>query len=254
MLDIKVEDNIVIAKLNNPKTNSIGFDLLKQMDAILEHINNEADLKGLILIGEGRFFSSGFALPELILFTEAKQAIEWFLFEEQVLLKLFTCTKPVVSCLNGHTVAGGLIFALTSDYLIALNNDRIKIGMSEIKIGLSLTPIEAEVMRWGLGSVKNYKDIIFKAENINPIKALELGIIDELVDQPELLLERAKQKVSELIDTPSRPFIRLKKSHRRPANIIMQQMLNECDWQPFGDSFVSNEVKNTLRQVQSLME
>ncbi|NLW92422.1 MAG: enoyl-CoA hydratase/isomerase family protein [Syntrophomonadaceae bacterium] len=254
MLDLSIEDNTIIAKLNNPKTNSISLTVLKQLDKILDRVNDDEDIKGLILIGEGRFFSSGFCLPELTIFTDAQQAIDWFLYEEQVLLKLFCCTKPVVSCLNGHTVAGGMIFALTSDYLIALNNDRIKIGMSEIKIGLSLTPIEAEVMRWGLGSVKNYKDIIFKAENINPVRALEMGIIDELVDQPELLLERAKQKVSALIDTPSRPFIRLKKSHRRPAIIVMQQMLEECDWQPFGDSFVSEEVKNTLRQVQASME
>ncbi|MGE5389687.1 MAG: enoyl-CoA hydratase/isomerase family protein [Deltaproteobacteria bacterium] len=254
MLDVRVEDNIIIAKLNNPKTNPISFDVLKQLDALLEQAKNENDIKGLILIGEGRFFSSGFCLPELTVFTEARQAIDWFLYEEEVLLKLFSCPKPVVSCLNGHAVAGGLIFALTSDYLIALNNDRIKIGMSEIKIGLSLTPVETEVMRWGLGSVKNYKDIIFKAENINPGKALELGIIDELVDQADLLLERAKHKISSLIDTPSRPFIRLKKSHRYPAVISMQKMLVECDWQPFGDSFVSEDVKNALLKVQASME
>jgi len=254
MLDITVEDNIIIAKLNNPKTNSISFEVLQQLDAVLDRINDEEDIKGLVLIGVGRFFSSGFCLPELTVFTEAQQAIDWFLYEEQVLLKLFTCSKPVISCLNGHAVAGGLIFALTSDYIVALNNDRIKIGMSEIKIGLSLTPIQAEVMRWGLGSVKNYKNIIFKAENTNPISALDLGIIDELVDQEDLLLARAKQKVCSLIDTPSRPFIRLKKSHRRPSVIIMEKMLEECNWQPFGDSFVSEAVKTTLVAVQKSME
>lgn len=254
MLDIRVEDNIIIAKLDNPKTNSISLEVLQKLDIVLDRINNEEDVKGLILIGAGRFFSSGFCLPELTVFTEAQQAINWFLYEEQVLLKLFTCSKPVVSCLNGHAVAGGMIFSLTSDYIISLNNDRIKIGMSEIKIGLSLTPIQAEVMRWGLGSVKNYKDIIFKAENINPDRAFGLGIIDELVDQEDLLLTRAKQKICSLIDTPSRPFIRLKKSHRRPAVITMEKMLEECNWQPFGDSFVSEAVKTTLIAVQKSME
>jgi len=254
MLDIKVEDNIIIAKLDNQKTNSISYELLQQLDGLLDRINDEEAIRGLILIGAGRFFSSGFSLPELTVFTEAQQPIDWFLYEEQVLLKLFTCSKPVISCLNGHAVAGGMIFAMTSDYIIALNNDRIKIGMSEIKIGLSLTPIQVEVMRWGLSSIRNYKDIIFKAENINPLRALELGIVDELVDQEELLLVRAKQKVCSLIDTPSRPFIRLKKSHRRPAVITMQRMLEECDWQPFGDSFVSEAVKTTLIAVQKSME
>jgi len=254
MLDIKIEDDILIAKLDNPKTNSISLKVLQQLDALLDRVNVEEAIKGLILIGQGRFFSSGFCLPELTVFTEAQQAIDWFLYEEQVLLKLFNCSKPVVSCLNGHAVAGGMIFAMTSDYIIALNNNRIKLGMSEIKIGLSLTPVQAEVMRWGLDSVRNYKDVLFKAENFNPARAFELGIIDELVDQEDLLLERARQKVVSLIDTPSRPFIRLKKSHRRPAVITMQQMLEECNWQPFGESFVSEAVKSTLLSVQATME
>lgn len=254
MLDIRIEDSIVIAKLDNPKTNSITAKMLRQLDALLDQINNEYKLKGLILIGSGRFFSSGFCLPELCVFTEASQAINWFQYEEQVLLKLFTCSKPVIGCLNGHAVAGGLIFAMASDYLMAQNSPRIKIGMSEIKIGLSLTPIQSEVMRWGLGTIKNYKDIIFKAENLNPVRAMELGIIDELVDQEDLLIERAKQKVCSLIDTPSRPFIRLKNSHRRPAVLVMQKMLDECNWQPFGDSFVSESVITTLRTVQASME
>lgn len=254
MLDIRFEDNVAVAVLDNPKTNSITAKMLRQLDTLVDQLNNEESLKGLILVGKGRFFSSGFSLPELCVFTEASQAIDWFQYEEKVLIKLFTCSKPVISCLNGHAVAGGMIFAMASDYLIALNADRIKLGMSEIKIGLSLTPIQTEVMRWGLGSVKNYKDVMFKAENMNPARALELGIIDELIDQEDLLIERAKQKISTLIDTPSRPFIRLKHSHRRPAVLMMHRMLEECNWQPFGESFVSDSVIKTLRAVQASME
>lgn len=254
MLNVRIEDDIIIAALNHAKTNSINHQMLQQFEEVIDRLNNEASLKGLILIGTGRSFSSGFYLPDLYNFTEASQAIEWFKYEEEVLYKLFTCSKPVIACINGHAVAAGMIYALASDYLIAVDSPRIKLGMSEIKIGLSLPPLQTEVMRYGLLNIKNYKDIIFGARNISPAQALELGIIDELVDHEEQLIEKAKEKICALIDTPSRPFTRLKYNHRRPAALMMRQMLQDCDWQPFSEAFINDSVKATLRSVQASME
>ena len=77
-----------------------------------------------------------------------------------------------------------------------MNHPKIKVGMTEIKLGLSLTPAEAGLMRWGLDTEKNYRDIIFKGDLIPITEAVERGIFDEFADSPEELMEKAKAKGS----------------------------------------------------------
>ncbi|WP_054696502.1 enoyl-CoA hydratase/isomerase family protein [Syntrophomonas palmitatica] len=254
MLDLNTVDNIMIAALNHEKTNSISMQILQQLENAIDRLNSEESIKGLVLTGSGRFFSSGFYLPAFYNFQTEDEVTNWFKYEEEVLLKLFTCSKPVVAALNGHTVAGGLIYALACDYILALNNPKIKIGMSEINIGLSLPPVQTEVMRYGLGTVKNYKDIIFSARMINPAHAVDIGIIDELLEDNESLIAKAKDKVCALIDTPGRPFIMLKYRHRMPHARLMRQALDDCAWHPFSGAFVDENVKHTLRKIQKSME
>jgi len=197
--EYRIEDNIIIFSFSNGKFNSITFETLKGLDEVLTRLNSEEELKGLVLTGEGQTFSSGFDLETFTSFKNGDEIIKWFKYEEEVMYKLFTCSKPVIAAINGHATAAGMIVSMACDYRIALNNPKIKIGMTEIKIGLSLTPAEGEVMRFGLDTDKNFRDIIFSGELIGTMKAVEKGIFDELVDTQKDLMEKAKAKVVSLL-------------------------------------------------------
>ena len=80
MLEPYVEDDIQVVKLNNPKTNPINLQMLEQLHEIIQTVNNNPTPKGLILTGEGRFFSSGFDLPIFINFKDLDEATAFFAF------------------------------------------------------------------------------------------------------------------------------------------------------------------------------
>ncbi len=125
--------------------------------------------------------------------------------------------------------------------------------MTEIKLGLSLTPAEAGLMRWGLDTEKNYRDIIFKGDLIPITEAVERGIFDELADSPEELMEKAKAKVVALIDTPGRPFIALKKVHREHHASIIRQGIDNFDWNELVKVFTDEKVLGTLNMVKGAL-
>ena len=170
-----------------------------------------------------------------------------------MLYKLFTCSKPVIAAVNGAATAAGMIVACAADYRIGLNHPKIKVGMTEIKLGLSLTPAEAGLMRWGLDTEKNYRDIIFKGDLIPITEAVERGIFDELADTPEELMEKAKAKVVALIDTPGRPFINLKKMHRQHHASIIRKGIDEFDWNELVKVFTDEKVIGTLKMVKQAL-
>lgn len=244
-----IEDNIVIFKFNNPKVNSITTATLHGLNEVLDRLNNEEALKGLIITGEGRYLSGGFDLGTFTSFKDGDEIIKWFELEEDVMYKLFTCSKPVVAAVNGHATAAGMIVSMASDYVIAVNHPKIKLGMTEIKIGLALTPAEMEIMRFGLDTNKNMKEVVFKGELFGVEQALEWGIFDELVDTPEELMEKAKAKVVALIDTPGRPFIMLKAFQKKHAADNIQKGLKEYSWDALVKTFTDESILGTLRMV-----
>ena len=86
MLKEKIEDNIVIAVLSNGKTNSVTFETLSQLDLIVKKVNEDESLKGIVLTGDGRFFSSGFHLPMFLGFKNHGEVVDFFLKEEEILI------------------------------------------------------------------------------------------------------------------------------------------------------------------------
>lgn len=244
-----VEDDIIIFTLKKGKTNPISTETLQGLSEVVERANQEEQIKGIIITGEGRYMSSGFDLQTFTSFESPQAIIDWFTYEEETLYKLFTCSKPVIAAINGHATAAGMIVSMACDYRICVNHPKIKLGMTEIKIGLSLTPAEAEIMRFGLATDVNYRDVIFKGELFDPGWALERRIVDELVDNVDELMQKAKAKVSSLIDTPGRPFILLKDMQKRHAAWAIRDGIEAYDFQLLVDTFTEESVIATLRSV-----
>jgi enoyl-CoA hydratase/carnithine racemase len=250
MIKERIEDNILIAVLTDGKTNSIDFETLKQIDACVEKVNTDDNIKGLVLTGEGKFFSSGFNLPMFLGFKNVDEAVDFFNQEEEFLVNYFMCKKPVVCAMNGHSAAAGMIFAMASDYRIVANHPKIKLGMSEIKIGLPLTLAQSQIMRFGLDTDKKFRNIMYFGEMYGPEKSKELGLVDEIVEFDDLL-NRAKAIVSLWIDTPNRPFIRMKEVLKKEFAEKIQKRLKEENWQEGMSCFFQKDVRDILSFVQA---
>lgn len=251
--EYNIVDNIVIFKFNRGKLNSITMETLQGLNEVIDRVNNEADLKGIILTGNGRYFSGGFDLGTFTSFQSPEEILAWFKYEEEVLLKLFTCSKPVIAAVNGHATAMGIILSMACDYRLVLDNPKIKLGMTEIKIGLSLTLVQGTVMRFGLDTDKKYRDVIYKGELFDPAYAVEREIFDELAASEEELIEKAKAKVVSMIDTPGRPFIILKQLEKMQTVDWLQGKINDVDWGPLVTTFTDEKVVNTLKMVKKAL-
>lgn len=251
--EYQIVDNIVIFKFNRGKLNSITMETLQGLNEALDRVNNEEALKGIVLTGNGRYFSGGFDLGTFTSFQSKEEILDWFNFEEDVLLKLFTCSKPVVAAINGHATAMGMILSMACDYRLVVNNPKIKLGMTEIKIGLSLTLVQGAVMRFGLDTDKKYRDVIYKGEFFAPDYAIAREIFDELAENEEELLEKAKAKVTSMIDTPGRPFIILKELEKMQTVDWLKNKMKEVDWEPLVTTFTDEKVVNTLKMVKAAL-
>jgi len=252
MITKKVEDNVYILTLNDGKTNALTDTVLNDLRKYLQEAASDATIKGVILTGEGKTFSSGFYLPMFLSFTTINEVIKFFDVEEEILLELFMFEKPVIAALNGHTVAGGMIFAMACDYRIMKNHPKIKMGMSEIKIGLPLSIAQWNVVRFGLDSDKKFRDIMYFGNMFGPEQALQLGLIDELVDEDKLI-SRAKELINLWKNNPGNAFTPLKLCIRKETAERIRKELKEGDMKKELKCFFDENVRKTLEFVQAAM-
>ncbi|HDP24396.1 MAG TPA: enoyl-CoA hydratase/isomerase family protein [Deltaproteobacteria bacterium] len=251
MLKERIEDNIIIATFDNGKTNSITRETLYALRAVVRKAHEDS-IKGIILTGQGKIFCSGFDLPMFLGFKDLDEIVEFFTEEEEILLELFLCPKPVVVAMNGHAVAGGLIFSMAADYRIVKNHPKISLGMSEIKLGLPLSFAQAEIIRFGFESDRKFRDLIFFGRMIDVTEARDLALVDEVVEEADLL-PRAKAVISQWIDNPGRAFIKLKEVLRKPTADRIRESLDREPWQETLNCFFNPEVRSSLEFVRSMM-
>lgn len=253
MIEESLDEDILIVKLKNGNTNAFNRQILERLGEIARQADQNPAPKGIILTGEGRFFSSGFDLSVFLGFSEKNEALEFFELEQKVLTSLFACRKPVVAAINGHAVAGGLIYAMAADYRIVKEHPKIKIGMSEVKIGLPLNIAQHEVMRFGFDGNQRFRDVMFFGDMVDVYRAKELGLVDEVVDE-DMLIDRARQVISLWIDTPNRPFMRMKELLRADTVERIKRKVEQENWQEALDGLFCDDVRKTLEFVQASMK
>jgi len=252
MLIEKIENQIIIATFQDGKTNPLDLETLRSLQKVVQKANEDESIKGIILTGAGRSFSSGFNLPMFLGFKNLEEVVAFFAEEEKILTELFTCKKPVVSAINGHAVAGGLIISMASDYRIIKNHPKIKVGMSEIKIGLGLSIAQTEIMRFGLDSDKKFRDVLYFSKMYGVEEAKQLELVDEIAEEDQLM-DRAKQVICQWIDNPGRAFIPLKYSLKNPTAKRIKDYLANEDWQTPLKCFFDPATRKTLEAVQAMM-
>jgi enoyl-CoA hydratase/carnithine racemase len=252
MIQEKIEDGVLIATFANGKNNSMNADMVKQLQDIVKKVNTEDDIKGLVLTGEGRTFCSGFDLPMFLGFKDLDEVIAFFNEAEDAFIELFACKKPVVSAINGAAVAGGLIMAMACDYRIIKNHPKIKVGMSEIKIGLGLSIVQSEIMKYGLETSKRFQEVLYGGNLYDIQSAKDNDIVDEIVEEDELI-SRAKAVVSSWIDNPGRAFIMLKHGLRCVTAERMRDRVKNENWQEGFNIFFDPGTRGALEMVSKMM-
>lgn len=182
---IKYEVNEHIAKItmNRPKAlNALNSEVLDELDKCLDEIKANNDLRVLIITGEGRSFIAGADIKEM----SELGGLEAKAFGNKglsVFRKIETLPIPVIAAVNGFALGGGCELAMSCDIRIASN----KALFGQPEVGLGLIPGFGGTQRLqrlvGQGWAKY---LIYSAENIKADKALEIGLVQDVVEVEEL--------------------------------------------------------------------
>lgn len=189
----KDEQDIVILTIDMPgrSVNVINEEFTSALRIILDRLEAEESLAGVILTSAKKTFVAGGDLEWLAKLTDAQTA---FLAVQELkthFRRLEKLSKPVVAALNGSALGGGLELALACHRRITINDKKIKLGFPEVTLGL--LPGSGGIVRLtrllGLQEAFPY---LMEGKQIDPQTAVDAGIVDELANNPQDLLQLAR--------------------------------------------------------------
>lgn len=242
---IKYEVNEHIAKItmNRPKAlNALNSEVLDELDKCLDEIKANNDLRVLIITGEGRSFIAGADIKEM----SDLGGLEAKAFGNKglsVFRKIETLPIPVIAAVNGFALGGGCELAMSCDIRIASN----KALFGQPEVGLGLIPGFGGTQRLqrlvGQGWAKY---LIYSAENIKADKALEIGLVQDVVEVEEL--EERVNTLAETIANQAPIAVKLAKEAINQGGQVDIDQAMRIEENAFGLVFTTED-KNTGTQA-----
>lgn len=168
--------------------NALNSQVLDELQRAFCEIEQNRDIRVVILTGEGKAFVAGADIVEMSKMNPV-EAREFAIKGHGVMNAVENLKVPVIAAVNGFALGGGCELSMACDFRIA--SDKAKFGQPEV--GLGLIPGFCGTQRLarlvGKGMAKY---LIYSAGMIDAAEALRIGLVEKVVAPEELLPECEK--------------------------------------------------------------
>jgi enoyl-CoA hydratase/carnithine racemase len=227
-------DGVALIHLNRPPANSYNRAFLDDLNAAVDEVRWDGELRGAVLISDlaPRFFSAGADITNFKNSTQ-EQRVMTVLHAQEILLKIERTPKVFVAAINGHALGGGLEIALACDFRFAAEGE-YRIGLPEVTLGLLPGNGGTQRLTRLVGRTRAL-DMMITNQQINAARALEIGLV-ERVFAADRLVEEAVEYVARLAKGPTLAIGNIKIATRLGADLPLEGALaleREAVWRLF---------------------
>ncbi|MEW6388413.1 MAG: enoyl-CoA hydratase [Thermodesulfobacteriota bacterium] len=128
------EEGVAVLTFNRPdKMNALNPRMRSELAEALDRVSRDPEIRVLLLTGQGRAFVAGADISAL-LELDPLSGKRFAQKAQEVLFKLEDLEIPVIACVNGFALGGGLEIAMACDIIYA--SEEAKLGQPEINLGI----------------------------------------------------------------------------------------------------------------------
>jgi 2-(1,2-epoxy-1,2-dihydrophenyl)acetyl-CoA isomerase len=230
----RVEEHVAIIAMNRPHAlNAMTMNLMAELNQAFEQAAQDAQVRAIVLTGEGRGFSAG---ADLAASTQLPRDEQGRLdlghplekHYNPLILKMRELPKPVIAAVNGIAAGAGASLALMADLTIAARSAYFL--QAFVNIGLIPDAGGTWLLPRTLGS-QRAMGLALLGEKLPAEQAKEWGLVWEVVDD-EQLMPTALALARRLAEGPGVAIARIKRAiHAAAINPLAEQLDLERDFQ-----------------------
>ncbi len=182
----EVKENILYITINRAqKLNALNKEVLVELADVIDFATQNDEVRGVLITGAGeKAFVAGADISEFQNYTLAEGKELARTGHANVFDAIENCPKPVIAAINGFALGGGLELAMACHIRIA--SDNAKLGLPEVTLGLIPGYGGTQRLTQLVGKGRAIQ-MITTADMITAERAAEIGLVNEVVPQAELL-------------------------------------------------------------------
>ncbi len=180
-------DGVAIVTIDRPEAlNALNSTVIAELEQVVGNLENDRDIRCMILTGEGRSFVAGADIGEQRSL-DLDGARRWGQRGSALMRRIEKLEFPTIAAVNGFALGGGCELALSCDIILA--SEKAKFGQPEV--GLGITPGFSGTQRLPRRvGVAKAKELIFSGKMVNASEAEKIGLVNA-VYATETLMEGA---------------------------------------------------------------
>ena len=179
------EGHLRVITMNRPeRRNALSLELMLELIRALDDIGSDPAARAVILAAEGKAFSSGHDLSEMVGRTVADYR-KLFDVCTELMMKIQAIPQPVIAQVQGVATAAGCQLVATCDLAIA--SDNATFATPGVKIGLFCTTPMVALSR-AVGR-KRALEMLLTGKMVDAATACEWGLINRAVPADQLETE-----------------------------------------------------------------
>lgn len=248
---LSVRDKIAYLSLDRGSSNAINGEMVNELRDMIQNLEKDDTVGGLILTGKEGFFSAGLDLIELYSYNEAEIKAFWHDFLDMV--SVFTAfKKPMISAISGHSPAGGCVLAICSDYRVMASGKYI-IGLNEVPVGIIVPDGIFHLYAFWLGQANAYR-FLLEGKLMRSEDALAVGLVDEVVDL-NVLMTTSERKMKQYLQLDWTTWQQSKLNIRKELMAKVQadqseslEMMLKQWWSPSTRSILHTIIQNLQKK------
>jgi enoyl-CoA hydratase/carnithine racemase len=185
-LDIK--DQIATITLNRPdKLNALTFQSYADLRDFLHEMPLRGDVRVIVIRGEGRAFSSGGDVNEIIgelLKMRPDELLDFTRMTGSVVKAMRECPIPIIAQIQGIAAGAGSVVALASDFRILSRS--AKFAFLFTKVGLAGADMGSAYLLPRIVGLGRATQLLMLGDTIDAETADKFGLVSQLVDDADL--------------------------------------------------------------------
>jgi len=241
------QSHVALIQLNRPKVlNALSIDLMKDLVEALFLLEDDKDVRVIILTGNERAFAAGADIGQMAEASPIDQINDTRL---RTWKQLALISKPLIAAVNGFALGAGCELAMSCDFIIA--GDTARFGQPEIKIGTIPGAGGTQRLTRAIGKSKAMLAVL-TGEMMDAYEAEKSGLIAKVVPSETLMQETFE--IAKVIANRAPVAVKLAKE---AVNIAFESSLKEgmeFERRNFYLTFASKDQKEGMKAFMEKRE
>ena len=181
---VSIEGHIATVELKRPPNNFLDIDLIGELATVLEALDEDINVRAIVLASAGKHFSAGANLIKRIDDQAAGKPLPppgRHLYHEAQ--RLVATKKPIVAAVHGSAIGAGLGLALVADFRVTCKEARLAANFCAMGYhpGFGMTATLPRIV-----GHQKAKWLFLSGKRIPGEEAYAIGLADRLVPQDQV--------------------------------------------------------------------